>query len=133
MPTSRTEMPCQASPDDLFEATVTDRGTQEMRPTDSFFSRWQIGATAVRHFGRHADALAQGWMRVDGLANVNGIGPHLDRQSDFTDHVTGMGADDAAAQNPAMAVRFRAVVEQQLGEALVTAIGNGSSRGAPGE
>jgi hypothetical protein len=33
-----------------------------------------------------------------------------------------MGADDAATQDLAVAMRFRAVVEQQLGEALVAAV-----------
>ena len=43
------------------------------------------------------------------------------------------GADDAAAQDLAVAVRLRAVVKQQLGEALVAAVGDGAARGGPGE
>jgi hypothetical protein len=85
------------------------------------------------HFRRHANALAQRRVRVNGLANIDGICAHLDRQRDFTDHVAGVGADHAAAQNLAIAMRLFAVVKQQLGDAFVAAIGNGAAGCRSGE
>jgi hypothetical protein len=85
----------------------------------------------MRHFRRHADALAQRRMRVDGLADVDSVGTHLDGQGDLADHVACVGTDDATAQDLAVAVRLGAVVEQQLGEAFVTAVGNGAARWLP--
>jgi hypothetical protein len=87
----------------------------------------------MRHFRRHANALAQRGVRVDGLADVYGIRTHLDGQGDLADHVTRVGADHAAAQDLAVAVGFGAVVKQQLGDAFVAAIGNGAARCGPGE
>ncbi len=58
----------------------------------------------MRHLGRHANAFAQRRMRVDGLADVHGVGAHLNRQRDLADHVARMGSDHAAAQNLAVAV-----------------------------
>ena len=89
-----------------------------------FARRRQIGAAPMRHFRRHADALAQRGMRVNRLADIDRVGAHFYRQGDLADHVAGVGADHAAAQDLAVAVRFGAVVEQQLGETLVAAIGN---------
>jgi hypothetical protein len=43
---------------------------------------------------------------VDGLADVHGVGAHLDGQGDLADHVARVGADDAAAQDLAVAVRL---------------------------
>ena len=70
---------------------------------------------------------------MDGLADVHGVGTHLDGQGDLADHVACVGTDDATSQDLAVAVRLGAVVEQQLGEAFVTPIGNGAARGGPGE
>ena len=53
----------------------------------------------MRHLGRHADAFAQRRVGVDGLADVHCIGAHLDGQRHFADHVAGMRAYDAAAQD----------------------------------
>ena len=39
----------------------------------------------MRHFRRHADALTQRRMRVNRLADVDGVGPHLDRQCRYAD------------------------------------------------
>jgi hypothetical protein len=85
----------------------------------------------MRHLGRHADALAQRGVRMDGLADVHGVSTHLDGQRNLADHVAGMRADHAAAQNLAVAVGFRAVVKQQLGDALVAAVGDGAARRRP--
>ena len=70
------------------------------------------------HFRRHANTLAQRGMRVDCLANVDGVGAHLDRQGNLADHVAGVGADDAAAQDLAVAVGLGGIVKQQLGDAF---------------
>jgi hypothetical protein len=77
---------------------------------------------------------------MDGFADVYRICAHLDGQGDFADHVTGMGAYHAAAQDfavtPAsMAIRalFGAVVKQQLGHAFVAAVGYGVAGGFPRE
>ena len=56
---------------------------------------------------------------MDGLADVDGIATHLNREADFSDQVSGMGADDAAAKQPMVGL-----IEQQLGEALVAPVGN---------
>ena len=61
----------------------------------------------MRHFCRHADALAQRGMWMDGLADVHCIGTHLNRQRDLANHVTRMRSDHAAAQNLAVAVCVR--------------------------
>ena len=87
----------------------------------------------MRHFRRHADALAQRGMRMNRLADIDRVSAHLDGQRHFADHVARMRADHAAAQNLAVAVRFRAVVEQQLGLAFIAAIGNGAAGCSPGE
>lgn len=67
----------------------------------------------MRRFGGQPDALAQGWVRVNGLADVNLVGAHLDGQSDFANKIPGVRAHDPAAHN---LVRFG--VEQQLGKTL---------------
>ncbi len=57
----------------------------------------------MRHFRRHANALAQRRMWMDGLANIHRVGAHLDRQGHFADHVTRVRADLAAAPDLAVA------------------------------
>ena len=93
----------------------------------------QIRATAVRHLGRHADALAQRGVRVDGLADINRVSAHLNGQGDFADHVARVGADHAAAKDLALAMRRFGIVKQQLGDALVAAVGNGAAGGGKRE
>ncbi len=94
---------------------------------------WQVRAATVRHFRRHADTLAQRWMRVDGFADVDGISTHLNRQGHFANHVACMGADHAAAQNLAVAMRLGRVIKQQFGDAFVATIGNGAAGSVPRE
>ena len=60
----------------------------------------------MRHLSGHADALAQNGVRVNRLADVHGVCAHLDGQRNLTDHVAGVGADHAAAQDLAVAVGF---------------------------
>src|ERR1700737_4433894 len=67
-------------------------------------------------------------MGMDGFADVDGIATHFDRKADLADQVSGMGADDAAAENAMVGF-----VEQELGETLVTAIGNGAAESSPGK
>jgi hypothetical protein len=87
----------------------------------------------MRHLRRHANALAQRRMRVNRLANVHCIGAHLNGQGNLANHVAGVGAHHAAAQNLAVAMGLRAVVKQQLGDALIPAVGDGAARRRPGE
>ena len=87
----------------------------------------------MRRLGCHADGFPKRRVRVNGLADVHRVGAHLDGQCDFTNHVAGVGADHATAQNPAVTMRFFAVVKQQLGKAFVAAVGNGTPGCAPGE
>ena len=87
----------------------------------------------MRHLRRHANALAQRRVRVDGLADVHRVGAHLDGQRDLADHVARVGAYHSPAQDLAVAVGFGAIVKQQLGDAFVAAIGNGTAGGRPGE
>ena len=87
----------------------------------------------MRNLRRHADAFAQRGVRVDGLADVHGVGAHLDGQGNLANHVARMPADHAAAQELAVAMRLRRVVEQQLGHALVAAIGDGTAGCCRGE
>ena len=58
----------------------------------------------MRHLRRHANAFAQGGMRVNSFANVHRVCAHLDGQSDLANHVAGVGADHAADQYLAVAV-----------------------------
>ena len=81
----------------------------------------------MRHFRCHADAFAQRGVRVNRLTNIHCISAHLYRQCNLADHVACMRADDAAAQNLAVAMGLRAVVKQEFGETLVSAIGDGAS------
>jgi len=64
---------------------------------------------------------------MDGFADVDGIRAHFNGQGNLANQVTGVCANDAAAQNLAVAMRFGAVVKQQLGKAFVAAIGNGAA------
>jgi hypothetical protein len=48
---------------------------------------------------RHSDRLAEGRVRMDGLANICRLASHLDRKADFADQVAGMRADNAAADH----------------------------------
>jgi len=81
----------------------------------------------MRHFCRHADALAQRGMRVDGFADVHRVGAHLDRQGDLANHVACVRADHATAQDLAVTVDLGAVIKQQFGHAFIPAIGNGAA------
>ena len=67
----------------------------------------------MRHFRRHADALTERRVRMNRLADVDGIRTHLNRQRNLANHVARMRADHATAQDFAVAVGFGAVVQQQ--------------------
>ena len=60
----------------------------------------------MRYLSRHADAFTQRRVRVNRLADIHGISPHLNGQGDFADHVAGMGTNHAAAEDLAVAVGF---------------------------
>ncbi len=80
----------------------------------------------MRHFSSQTDALTQRGMRVNRFADVHRVRAHLDGQGDFAQHVARVRADDAAAQDLAVATAsmavsqssFGAVVEQEFGEAF---------------
>ena len=76
----------------------------------------------MRHFRRHANRLTKRRVRVNGLADIDGIATHFDGQTHFADHVASARADEGAADH---AMRFG--VEDQLGEAVVAAVGNGAA------
>ena len=66
----------------------------------------------MRHLRRHANGLPQRRMRVNRLANIDGIGTHLYRQRNFADHTA---AEDLAVAPASMAASrscLGAVVEQ---------------------
>ena len=67
-------------------------------------------------------------MRVDGQRQVGGVRVHLDRQRRFGDQVARVDADDAGADDPPAGG-----VEQQLGQALRPAQGEGAAGSAPRE
>jgi len=85
------------------------------------------------HLGGHADTLAQGGMRMNGFANVDGIGAHLDGQRNLANHVARVRTHDAATQDLPVAVGLRRIIKEQLGETFVATIGNGTTRRGPGE
>src|SRR6185312_4722516 len=90
--------------------------------------RRQVGADAFECLGAEPDRLGQRRMRVNGAADVDGIGAHLDRKRDLADEIPRVRADDAAADDAT-----RLGVEEQLGEPLVAAVGDGASRRGPGK
>jgi hypothetical protein len=51
----------------------------------------------MRHLGRHADAINQRGVGVDGLADAHGVRAHPNHQGDFANPVVRMGADNSAA------------------------------------
>ena len=89
--------------------------------------RRQIRTATVRHFRRHAEGFTQRGVRVNRLADVDGICTHLDGQCNLTNHVAREGADHAAAQNFAVAMGLGRIVKQQFGNTFVAAIGNGAA------
>ena len=52
----------------------------------------------MRHFRRHADALAQRGVGVDGFTDIHCVCAHFNGQCNLANHVTCMGVGHAAAQ-----------------------------------
>src|SRR5690606_10287879 len=93
----------------------------------SLFPRWwKVGANAFEDFGGHADRFGQGRMRVNGLTDVRRISAHLDGETNLADEVTGVLADNAAANDP-----LRRALEEELGEAFGAVVAKGATRGCP--
>src|SRR5574341_332741 len=100
------------------------------RATDCLSSSWvmrlalprrrHLGAHALVEFRSHTHRLARRRVRVDGLADVDGIGPHLDRQRDLAYQITGAHPHDASADHPVRLFR-----ENELGQALPATVGDG--------
>ena len=68
----------------------------------------------MRHFRRHANGFAKGWMRLDGFANVHAVRTHLNGQGNLANHVARMGADHATAQDLAVAPASMAVSKSNI-------------------
>jgi hypothetical protein len=81
--------------------------------------RRQVRAGALGDFRGHADGFAKGRVRMDGAADVDRVGAHFDREGDFADQVTGVGADDATTDDA-----MRLLIEQQFRGAFVAAVRN---------
>jgi hypothetical protein len=58
------------------------------------------------HFCRHANALAQLGLQVDGFADAHSVCAHLNRQSDLANHVARVRAHPVADQDLAVASRL---------------------------
>ena len=58
----------------------------------------------MRNLRRHAHALAQGRVRMDGLADVHRVGAHFNGQRNLANHVAGVRADNAATEDLAVAM-----------------------------
>ena len=90
--------------------------------------RRHIRATAVCHFHRHADGLSKRRVRVDGLADIDRICAHLNRQRDLANHVAGVGPT-----MPLLRILpwpcFRRIIKQQFGDTFVAAADNGAAGG----
>src|SRR6202040_1902326 len=67
-------------------------------------------------------------MGMDGFADGDGIATYFDREADLADQVSGTGTDDTAAEHAMVGL-----VEQELGETLVAAIGDGAAGSSPGK
>jgi hypothetical protein len=76
--------------------------------------RDEIGDGPLEHLGRHGDRLRQRGMRVNGEADVMGIGAHLDRESCFRDQVASIWSNDATTNDA-----IGRLIEQDLGDPFV--------------
>jgi hypothetical protein len=81
-----------------------------------FLRQIEISNRALEGLGCHADGLGERRVRVDGEANILGVGAHLDRQRGLGNEVACVGPDNSAADDP-----VGIFVEQHLGDALVAA------------
>ena len=70
----------------------------------------EIGQRAREASARHGEGLGQRRVRVDGQADVLGVGAHLDRQRRLGDEVARVRPDDAAADEAAASPRPTAVL-----------------------
>ena len=57
----------------------------------------------MRHLSGHADTFTQRGVRMNRLADIHRICAHLDGQRDLANHVAGVRADNAAAEDLAVA------------------------------
>ena len=58
----------------------------------------------MRHLCRHTNALAQRGVRVNCFADVHRVSTHFNSERNLSNHVAGVRADHAAAQDLAVAV-----------------------------
>src|SRR6266478_7010621 len=90
--------------------------------------RGKIRASAGEDLRGKPDALTERRVRVDGAADVLGVGAHLDGEADLRDQVARVQPDDPPSDH----ARVRLVVEQ-LDESLVAAVRDRPSARRPGE
>src|SRR5437870_11337855 len=90
--------------------------------------RGKIRASAGEDLRGKPDALAERRVRVDGAADVLGVGAHLDGEADLRDQVARVQPDDPPSDHAPV----RLVVEQ-LDESLVAAVRDRPSARRPGE
>ncbi|VTM88405.1 Uncharacterised protein [Raoultella ornithinolytica] len=57
----------------------------------------QVGDATFEHFCRQANGLVQSRVRVDGQRDVFCVTTHFDSQTDFTQQLAAVGADNRAA------------------------------------
>jgi hypothetical protein len=75
----------------------------------------------MHYFHRHTDALAQRGMRVNRLADIDGICTHFNCQGHLANHVARVGADHAAAQNQHVISQQRGKNGREVGSVLIGA------------
>src|SRR5437016_2025047 len=65
-------------------------------------------------------------MRMNRFADIDRVATHFDRETHFANEIAGVRADDAAAD-----ATMVGLVEQELGEAFVAAVGDCPARSRP--
>src|SRR5437868_9394753 len=113
-----------------FESTAS--ASSARRPRKGLLStpawRGKIRAGAGEDLRGKPDALAERRVRVDGAADVLGVGAHLDGEADLRDQVARVQPDDPPSDHAPV----RLVVEQ-LDESFVAAVRDRPSARRPGE
>ena len=94
---------------------------------DSFLpNRRHVRTNAFPYLRCHPHRFTQCRMWVNGLADIDCVCAHFDREAHLANQVARMRANDAAAYD---AMRF--IVEDKLGEALVATVRNRATACCP--
>ena len=83
---------------------------------------------AMRRFCSQADRLAQSWMRMNSLTNINSISAHLNCQANFTNQIASMRAYNAATDNA-----MGRCIKDEFCETFIATISNRTSASSPWE